>query len=144
MIAFRMRLEVFLLLTSSAASSAACDDTEPGVVEVGAIEYAGSPALIEVPTSVKLGESALVRVRTSGNGCVSLEDTEVSMFDGGVEITPYDRRKPPPCTLIQNFFMHEASVNFETLGAKTVLVNGRIVGSTSQLVQKTFTMTVVE
>jgi hypothetical protein len=130
------------------AMASACDDSDD-VVEIGVIERVdiGIGAEIEVPSSVKIGELALVRVSTYGDGCISLDDTEVNITAGGAEITPYDRRHPPKCTSNFLVFKHEAQVRFNTLGLKTILVNGRsrdgLPGS-EQVVQKTFTMTVVE
>jgi hypothetical protein len=126
-------------------SAAACDDSvvEIGVIEDHAIDIGPE---IEVPTSIRRGEMALLRVTTYGGGCVSIEDTELDITANGAEITPYDRRTPPKCLLILNHFKHDAHVSFSTLGAKTILVNGRSVAAdkSEQVVQRTFTMTVVE
>jgi hypothetical protein len=122
----------------------ACDDS---VVEIGVIEdnEAHARVDIEVPSSVRRDELALVRVTTYGNSCVSIEDTEVDITATGAEITPYNRTTPPTCTADLRLFKHEAQVSFNTLGTKTILVTGRSLDYRSdEVVQKTFTMTVVE
>jgi hypothetical protein len=128
------------IISALACASAACDDS---VVEVGVIEFHNDPVVIQVPGAVKRGESALVRITTYGGGCVSMEDTEISATGDGVVITPYDRRKSGTCTHVLLRFGHEASVSFDTLGPKTVLVNGRRMPE-DELIQLPFTMTVVE
>lgn len=118
----------------------ACDDS---VVEVGVIERSSDPAHIEVPASVRRGESALVRVRTYGTMCMSLEGTEVVTTEDGAEITPYDRREPGGCVQALIQFGHETYVRFDALGHKSILVNGRRMPD-DELLQKSFSLTVVE
>lgn len=118
----------------------ACDDS---IVEVGVIEMYPDPGRIEVPASVRRGESAVVHVTTYGTLCMSVEDTDIVTTEAGAEITPYIRREPDGCVLALVPLSHEAYVRFETLGAKTILVNGRRLPD-DVLVQKSFSLTVVE
>ena len=129
-----------------AIASTACDDSDESVVEIGVIEHYAVQTQIEVPSSVTRGVQALVRVTTFGDGCISLEDTEVHITADGAEITPYDRRTPPKCTANLNHFSHEAYVSFDSLGPKTIVVNGHSYAAdrSTQLVKKAFTLTVVE
>ena len=76
--------------------------------------------------------------------CMSVEETEVSITEDGAEITPYDRRTPGKCVAALVQFSHEAHVSFETLGEKTIRVNGRrsAGAGTYELLQVVFAMTV--
>ena len=138
-----MRAPLVTILTVAFAS-AGCDDT---IVEVAVIETAADPAQIQVPGSVNRGELALVLIRSYSSMCMTVEDTDVSITADGAEITPYVRRPPGGCVAALVQLGHEAHVSFETLGDKTIVVKGRSnlvdpLGET--LVEKTFTMTVVE
>ena len=125
-------------------AAVACDDGV--IVEIGVIEQDG-PAQIQVPTTARVGEPALIQVTTYGGGCVSVETTEVVVTDDGAEITPYDRRREGNCTAIRLEFDHNAAIRFDTPGLKVIRVNGRKMyfgGGEFQdeLVQRTFSMNV--
>jgi hypothetical protein len=138
-----IRRPPFTIILTLAIASAACDDS---VVEVGVIESAADPALIDVPSSVRRGEVALVHVRTLGTMCMSVEDTEVIISGEGAEITPYDRRQPGKCVYALVPLGHEAAVSFDSIGTKVILVNGRRAGNGDgyELVQKSFDIMVIE
>lgn len=68
-------------------------------------------------------------VSTYGDGCASLESTELEYRDGGAFVTPLDRRAIPPegggCPQILLTFVHRVEVVFPVSGSRTVTVHGR-------------------
>lgn len=132
---------VRLLVPLLAHVLAACIDDS--VVEIGAIEHYGHPALIQAPDTVQSGQSLLVQLMTYGDGCVAFEETDIRATEDGVEITPHDRRRSGACTQILKQIPHDAHVRFDTLGSKVIRVNGRRVDTNlDELVQKSLSITV--
>lgn len=103
---------------------AACDDS---VVEVGVLQFHNDPVRILVPDTARPREAVLVQIVTYGDGCVSVEDTEVEPSEEGAEITPYDRRRvgEGACPQIQLHLSHDVQITFDTAGPKTIRVHGR-------------------
>jgi hypothetical protein len=104
---------------------AAC--TEDSVVEVGFVEYHGTPFMLHMPAAARAGESFEIGVPTYGPGCVSEESTHVQTeSEALVTITPYDRRiVTDGCLLNLQTFPHRARVSFALPGTKTLRVRGR-------------------
>ncbi len=99
-------------------------------VELGQIEADGAPLRIGIPASATIGQSVLVGLVTYGDGCVSFEETQVTITEHGADITPYDRRTlEAECPLILRAFDHDATVRFETAGSKVIRLTGRATGT---------------
>ncbi len=142
-----MRIQHPLCILSLVYACTACG--EDAIIEVGQIEAGPSaPMRIQVPESANVGESVPVGLVTYGDGCISFEETDVSITDDGAEITPYDRRRDGGrCPLILLEFNHDTTVSFGTPGAKLIRINGRRTGSVAgerfdEVVQFDFTIDV--
>lgn len=122
-----------LLLAAALPLLAGCDIVEtdfdeqvlPGVLEMDV----STPAQVELPTSVRVGDRFTVRVTTYGGGCTRKGDTQVSVSGSQVEVRPYDFHpragEDAGCTRDIRMHLHEASVWLEQPGPATVIVHGR-------------------
>jgi hypothetical protein len=112
-----------LALAGLVVTACASEDT---VVELGVLEHYQDAPMIEAPATASVGVPVDVRVRTYGDGCVSLESTDVVLTADGADILPHDRRRMNQVgTQILQFLPHEASVVFDSAGPRTLRVHGR-------------------
>jgi hypothetical protein len=126
----RMHAAAGIWTLSLVGAVSAC--ARDGIVEqIGQIQGDGAPLGIQVPDSARLGESVLITLVTYGNGCMSRGDTEISIREDDVEITPYDRRNvgTGTCPTILLEFEHDLTVVFDTAGSKRIRINGRHTGT---------------
>ena len=118
----------WLASLAAVLGSVACQ-ADDSVVEIGVIHYFGDPEQIDVPTSARVGHPFRVTITTFGDGCHSLERTEVQAGDDAIDVTPYDRRLVPSpgeaCITLLVSLRHEVELVFETAGTKELRVHGR-------------------
>jgi hypothetical protein len=115
----------FLTLLASISS---CDDPlgpKKGR-RIGVTAFFGDPVVITVPDTVLVGESFLVSVRTSGDGCMSQEGTEVDSAGPSIDIRPYDVHSGARiCASILNMFDHTATLTVMQPGTAQIRVHGK-------------------
>jgi hypothetical protein len=107
-----------LVLLASLVSSG-CDND---VIELGLIEN------IDVPRRSTIGAPIVVRITTEGVCGVSFERTDVEVTPDFADVFPLDRRSGSDggaCPLILYHFEHEATVRFDTAGAKAIRIHSR-------------------
>jgi hypothetical protein len=98
--------------------------------ELGALEYHGDPAVVNVPAEGEAGRPFEVTVRTYGDGCTEKGRTEVEVAGGRAIVRPYDyHRQRVDCPSILGLFDHTAMVQFEVPGTFEVVIEGRSVPS---------------
>jgi hypothetical protein len=100
---------------------AACDDS---VVQPGMITFTG-PSRIVAPERAAARSDFQVVVYTFGNGCFSLDSTDVTIDGTEAIIEPYDRRDvDDACIQILVYLPHMSTLRFDSAGAKTIRVRG--------------------
>ena len=104
--------------------------TAKSVIEVGIASFSGDQARnIAVPSSATIGAPVAVTISTEGDGCFSVDSTDVSPTSQGFLVTPYDRDLIPPpgqgCTLELDYLPHQATVTFPTAGSMTITLHVR-------------------
>jgi hypothetical protein len=117
---------------------------EDAVVEIGLLEVQGAGQQVQVPLDAVVNEPFRVELKTWGDGCFSLERTDVETTVDEVQITPFDRRKlGSGCPTILNGFDHGQTIMFDSSGNKTVRIVGRReVGNMDEMLELTFPVTV--
>jgi hypothetical protein len=106
---------------------------------------------LEVPDTVRVGESFTATVRTVGrNGCWSSAGEDVSVDGLSATIVPFDstgQREDVACTMALTSLLHEVGLSFGEAGEAVVRVEGRRVigreGSESEPMSLVSTVTVV-
>ncbi|NVB79207.1 MAG: hypothetical protein HOV81_12470 [Kofleriaceae bacterium] len=124
---------------------AGCTEPDYDVV-VGRIQLWDEPVMIEVPSSARRGELAIVNVTTSGNECVDYLSTDLDVHGDVADVTPLDRhpRGNLVCHDIWKSIRHEVGIAFDTAGVKTIVVHGRRTTANfgDEVIEVPFTITV--
>jgi hypothetical protein len=98
-------------------------------VQVGFIEWVDEAFAFDAPSTVQAGQSFEGILTTYGDGCVSLDRTDVLLHADSASITPFDREQPPSdgaaCPLNVVLVLHHAQLVFASPGNKTITVYGR-------------------
>lgn len=118
------------LVVVAALLLAGCGEDDPRCdVAVAKLYSPSGPNAFQVPASVPANAPFIVRVTTSGGGCIEFDSTDVSSGPDGAVITPYDRYCKPlemaACVLVLVPIEHEAMVEFSTTGTKTIRIRTR-------------------
>jgi hypothetical protein len=124
------------LAACTLAHLAACADES--VLELGYIEYASSPFVIELPSPLLAGQPIIATITTYGNGCVSAYSTGQATSEDTIYLTPFDVRRLPDdgaCPDIVQSMLHRVEIVFPLPGTWTVRVHGRAFadGTTTEL-----------
>lgn len=103
---------------------------EPDAV-LGRLEFYEQPARVALPSTVSVGVTFDVTVRTYGGGCIAFDATEIDVSGHLVEVYPFDRmeRNGTVCTLEQVDIVHSASLSLDAAGEYVFRVYGRKVSS---------------
>lgn len=95
---------------------------------LGTIEYYGEPAQVEVPTSVRQGQSFTVTIATYGGGCTEKGETKVEVEAFRAEVRSYDYDVSLPdgdCTDQLRLHEHMATLSFREVGTAEVVFYGQ-------------------
>jgi hypothetical protein len=81
-------------------------------------------SFLQVPESTGAGQSFEVTVVTSGDGCQSIGDVEVTLEGDVANLVPYDIRTldSRPCTLEIKKFVHVITLQFDAVGEARVIL----------------------
>ena len=84
---------------------------------------------VQLPDSVRQGQSFMVRITTAGGGCMRQGDDEVQVEGNTADITPYDiiitPRDGSGCNLFAVDYHHVVGLAFPAVGSGVVVVHGR-------------------
>ena len=116
-----------LLLTLAAAGCDSIVGLDPQREDVGTIEFHNEPIRVDVPDTVRAGESFQVAVLTYGGGCTRKRRTDVSVVGLIARVTPIDSevRGDHACAQYLATFAHEATLTFSRAGRARITFNGR-------------------
>ena len=90
----------------------------------------GNPR-IEGPVTAATGTPFTLTIYTGGNGCISVESTDIEPASDGVVVSVYDRhRLRGACIQPLLFFPHDATITFAAPGSRWVHVHGRRLDAT--------------
>jgi hypothetical protein len=107
--------------------AAACNSVDH--VEVAFVEWVDEPFAFSIPTSVSAGQSFEAVLTTYGDGCASVDSTDVVVDSASASITPFDRERVPAGseTCVSNVMLlaHSVQLVFDASGTKTLVVHGR-------------------
>ncbi len=116
-----------LLLMAATAPMWACDGPlDPGDERaLGIIAFHGDPVVLTVPDSVRVGDAFEVSIRTYGDGCYRMGDTEVGANGLLAEVAPYDSHATKGvCAAILRSFDHRGTLTFGQSGTARVTFRG--------------------
>ncbi len=121
------------------AALAACSRRAPGQPEPSSkgaeappaiLAFYGDTGTVELPSSVRVGETVPVRFSTFGGGCSGPGEMDVAISGLGAEIRPY-LVKPPPeqpdtvtCTADLRIDWRVAAVRFDRVGRARIRIVG--------------------
>jgi hypothetical protein len=118
-----------LIVVSMLAACGTLDDGAIDEVRLGIIDYHDrSDEVLELPGSASPGSAVPVVVRTYGGGCEEAHSMDVEVSDDLIVLTPHDRTYMPAdgaCIAILRRLEHEAVLEFDDPGVKTVRIVGR-------------------
>ena len=127
-----------ILICLGVVVTAACSPSLGPADEVRVLGTIVSIERIEVPDTVSVSTPFTVSVVTVGDSCHRVGDTEVDLSDNTATIFPYDWSSSRGdggsaefCLFGLWSFEHLATVEFDAVGAGTIIVQGRALGSRS-------------
>lgn len=124
-----------LLLFTLCAVFAGCnlldmfgDDAGSWRIQPGAIVFYGDSSSVELPDTVRAGESFEVSATTFGSGCTRAAGMRVDVQGVGAVLTPMDSVYTPgpheACTMELRELSHRAAITISSVGEAGIVIRG--------------------